>query len=417
MQAVILAAGQSSRFWPFNYQHKSLFKIMGRPLIWYTIEGLRKSKIHDIIIVQGKNKDIEKELRKYKTKARIKYVVQLKPKGTGSALAKAEKLIKEEFVLLGPHKIDIGDYLPSLISKFKKNPDRAVLLGVKTNQPWNFGILKLKGRKIIEIKENPRKGKEPSDIKATETYILPRVFFDYYKRVTKREESLIDAINLVIKKKGASLILLKEATSLKYPWDLLSANKYLLGKIKSKRQGKIEKSCKVSGALTVGKGSILKSGTYINGPVFIGKNCRIGPSCFIRGFTSIGDNCRIGNGVEIKNSIIGDSTNISHLSYIGDSIIGKKCNLGGGNITANVRFDKGTITSVIKGKKVDTKRKKLGFILGNNTKTGINTSFLPGVLIGSGCIIGPSSFIKENIEDNTIFYTKFKEVKKRKVRK
>jgi len=62
-QAVILAAGESSRFWPLNQKHKSLFKIMGRPLIWYTIESLKKAGIKDIIIVQGPKKDIEEELK------------------------------------------------------------------------------------------------------------------------------------------------------------------------------------------------------------------------------------------------------------------------------------------------------------------------------------------------------------------
>ena len=48
-QAVILAAGESSRFWPLNQRHKSLIKIMGRPLIWYTIEGLKKAGIKEIL--------------------------------------------------------------------------------------------------------------------------------------------------------------------------------------------------------------------------------------------------------------------------------------------------------------------------------------------------------------------------------
>jgi len=66
MQAVILAAGESSRFWPLNYQHKSFFKIMDKPLIWYTIEGLRKAKIKEVIIVQSPKRDVEKELKNYK---------------------------------------------------------------------------------------------------------------------------------------------------------------------------------------------------------------------------------------------------------------------------------------------------------------------------------------------------------------
>ena len=59
MQAIILAAGESSRFWPLNQKHKSLIKIMGKFLISYTIAGLRKLGVHDIIVVQGKEKDIE----------------------------------------------------------------------------------------------------------------------------------------------------------------------------------------------------------------------------------------------------------------------------------------------------------------------------------------------------------------------
>ena len=92
-QAVILAAGESSRFWPLNQKHKSLFKIMGKPLIWYTIEALRKSGIKEIIIVEGAKKDIEEALKKYKFPTlKIKYVLQPKPAGMGDALWRTKDL-------------------------------------------------------------------------------------------------------------------------------------------------------------------------------------------------------------------------------------------------------------------------------------------------------------------------------------
>jgi len=94
-QAVILAAGESSRFWPLNQKHKSLIKIMGRPLIFYTIESLKKAGIKDIIIVQGPKKDIEEELKDYQPN--IKYVIQEEPKGMGNALWQARDLIKGQF--------------------------------------------------------------------------------------------------------------------------------------------------------------------------------------------------------------------------------------------------------------------------------------------------------------------------------
>ena len=356
---------------------------MGRPLIWYTIEGLRKSGIKEIIIVQGPKKDVEKELKNYKFKnLKINFVILPKAKGSGSAVWQARNLINGPFIVAGPHRINIADYLPSLSAKFKNNKEKIILLGIKTNRPWDYGIIKFKGQKVLEIVENPKKGKEPSNTKTAETYIFPADFFDYYKRVPKGEANLIDAINLLIKERGAEIVLAKKApVSLKYPWDLFSVQEYLLKNAKTK--------------------------------IYIGKNCQISKNCFIRGLVSIGDNCRIGNSVEIKNSIIGDNTSIPHLNYIGDSIIGENCNFGAGVITANVRFDKKTIKSKVKGNLIDTQREKMGCIIGNNTQAGINVSLMPGVLIGSNCQIGPASLVRENIEDNTTFYSEFKGVHKK----
>lgn len=381
MQAVILAAGESSRFWPLNQKHKSLIKIMDRPLIWYTIDGLRKSGIKDIIIVQGPKKDIEKEFKNYNIKG-LKYVVQSQPKSTGDAIWQAKGLIKGNFLVLWPHKIDLGDYLPSFLAKGKENKNKIILLCSKTNRPWDYGILQFRDKKILKIVENPLKGEEPSDIRTSAAYLFPLNFFDYYKRVPQKEDNLIDAINLFIKEKGADFVLLKnEPVTLKYPWDLFSASEYLLKDVKTK--------------------------------VYIGKNCQISPNCHLRGPVSIGDNCKIGNSVEIKNSIIGDNSKIPHLSYIGDSIIGENCNIGAGTITANLRFDKKNIKSKVKGKLMDTGRNKFGCVIGDNTQIGINCSLMPGILIGSDCQIGPASLVRENIKDKIKFYTEFKGIKKK----
>mgnify|MGYP001559649563 FL=1 len=415
MKAVVLAAGESSRFWPFNQKHKSLFQIMSKPLIWYTLEGLGKSGIKDIIVVQGPEKIVEKELKNYKTKLKINYVAQAEPNGTGNALLQAKDLIKGPFVVIGAHKIDCGEYLPLLLKKSRQTPQKIVFLGVRTSRPQDFGILKFQDNKILEIVENPPEGKEPSDIKSTEAYVFPNNFFDYLKRVTEREQSLIDAANLFIKENGAEFVLLKEGTiSLKYPWDLLDVNDYSLKNIRTAIRGKVEKNCVISGAVVVERGSLVKSGAYIEGPVYIGRNCYIGPNCHIRNSTSIGDNCRIGNGAEIKNSIVGDNSKIPHLSFVGDSIIGDNCNLAAGTIAANFRFDKKTVKSVVKGQIIDTQKDKFGCAIGDNTQTGVNVSLMPGVIIGSNCAIGPNSLVIRNIEDDTVFYTKHMEVVKKR---
>jgi len=371
MQALILAAGESSRFWPLNQKHKSLIKIMGRPLIYYTIKGFKKAGIKEIIIVQGPQKDVEKELKFLKelSSLRIKYVVQAKPKSTADAIWQARNLLKEPFLLCWAHRVDIKEYLPSFLKKFALTKNKILFLGAKTERPGDYGMVKFKEKKFLEVVEKPDRGKEPSDIRTAGLYIFPVNFFAHYKR------NLIETINLLIKEKGAEFVLAKkEPLSLKYPWDLFSVRDYLFKNSKTK--------------------------------IYIGKNCRLSKNCYLRGFVSLGDNCKIGHSVEIKNSIIGDNSQILHLSYLGDSIIGENCNIGAGTITANLRFDRKPIKAKVKGKLIDTGREKFGCVLGNNTQTGINVSLMPGVLIGSNCQIGPNSVVFENIEDETNFYTR-----------
>ena len=127
-QAVILAAGESSRFWPLNQRHKSLLKIMGQPLICYTIKGLEKIGVKKIIIVQGPEKDIEKELKKYNLRANVEYVIQPEPKGTGNALWQVKNLIKGPFMVLNAERMDIQ----GIVSGERFPASKSILIGQKT---------------------------------------------------------------------------------------------------------------------------------------------------------------------------------------------------------------------------------------------------------------------------------------------
>ena len=90
-----------------------------------------------------------------------------------------------------------------------------------------------------------------------------------------------------------------------------------------------------------------------------------------------------------------DGTHVGHLSYVGDSVFGEKCNLGAGTIIANLRFDDGKIKMIIKDKAVDTGRRKLGAIFGDNVKTGIKSLFMPGVKVGANSWVGQTLWLKE----------------------
>ena len=202
---------------------------------------------------------------------------------------------------------------------------------------------------------------------------------------------------MLVNDKTMETIILQEWRDIVFPWHLLDANEELLKNIVKKIDGTVEKHITIKGDVIIGKNTTIMAGSYIEGPMVIGNDCKIGPNCHIRPFTSIGDKCHIGNACEIKNSIIMDETNVPHHNYVGDSIIGQNCNLGSGTKIANLRLDKKNIKVVLNGKKIDTKRKKLGTIIGDNVQTGINSTINIGTSIGNNVFIGPGAIVKGEI--------------------
>lgn len=201
-----------------------------------------------------------------------------------------------------------------------------------------------------------------------------------------------------------------------YPWDVLHVNELVLQNRTSYRlSGEVIPSGPVMDAITLNNGSRISSGVhiegtlilesgcrilpgvYIEGTVVIGKNCKIGPNCYLRGNTSIGDNCHIGQAVEVKNSIVMSQSNIGHLSYCGDSIIGEGVNFGAGTITSNYRHDGLNHKSIVEGRLMDTGRRKLGTVMGDHVHTGIHTSIYPGRKLWPNICTLPGAVVSKDV--------------------
>jgi UDP-N-acetylglucosamine diphosphorylase / glucose-1-phosphate thymidylyltransferase / UDP-N-acetylgalactosamine diphosphorylase / glucosamine-1-phosphate N-acetyltransferase / galactosamine-1-phosphate N-acetyltransferase len=182
-----------------------------------------------------------------------------------------------------------------------------------------------------------------------------------------------------------------------YAWDLIKVNEQLVGSLTENCiSGEVSPAANVEGFIEVGEGTRILPGVFIEGNVIIGKNCKIGPNCYIRGNTFIGDNCHIGQSVEIKNSVIMTKTNVGHLSYVGDSVLGFNVNLGAGTTTSNLRHDNGNHKSLIDGELVDTGRRKFGIVIGNGVHTGINTSLYPGRKLWPNTTTLPGEVLKKD---------------------
>jgi bifunctional UDP-N-acetylglucosamine pyrophosphorylase/glucosamine-1-phosphate N-acetyltransferase len=391
IQAVIMAAGKSTRTWPLTLtKPKPLLKVMNKEIIKHNLDALQGLVGEVIIIVGFKKEMIIEEIGHKYGKLKIRYAEQKTQLGTGHALKYVERLIKGKFIVMG------GDDI------FSKKDIKACLrhkyavLGCKVEDPGRFGVFVVKGKEVKKVVEKPKKF--VSDIANAGLYVFDKSVFKFKLRKSQRGEyEIVDYINALIKKERVVCENVKGRwLSVGYPWDLIEANNVLVSEIKNDIKGRIEKNVIVKGKLIVGKGTEILSGTYIKGNVIIGENCLIGPNCYLRGNTSIGDGCHIGQAVEIKNSVIMDNAKVPHLSYIGDSVIGENSNLGAGTITANLKHDNKNVRSVVKGKIVDTGRRKFGTIIADDVHTGIKTTIYPGRKIWPGVSTLPGEIIDKD---------------------
>lgn len=190
----------------------------------------------------------------------------------------------------------------------------------------------------------------------------------------------------------------KVSFRIRYPWDVIRANESFVGSLGGPViHGEIHPAAVIEGTILLGPGSRILPGVFIEGNVVIGANCKIGPNCYIRGSTSIGDNCHIGQSVEIKNCVILSKTNVGHLSYVGDSVLGEKVNFGAGTTTSNLRHDGKNHRSAVDGRLIDTGRRKFGAIIGDGVHTGINTSIYPGRKLWPGTTTRPGDIVQKDI--------------------
>lgn len=399
MDVLILAGGEGKRMRPLTLTRpKVMLNVCGKPILEWCLEILTKF-FDNINIVVGykKEKIIEYFGDSYNNK-KINYIEQKEQIGTGNAILIAENYIKGKFLVINGDLLFSENLIRNFLD-FSKNYKNAVCL-TKVEDPSQFGVLNIDENNLItDLEEKPLNPK--SNLINAGIYIFDESIFDLLKNLKKSERNeyeITDAIKILIKNKEIYGYFFNDFwADVGYPWNLLDVNEFLLKNIDGKIKGKIEEGVIIKNKekLYVGEGTEILSGTYIIAPCYIGKNCKIGPNTFIRPYTSIGNNCHIGAGVEIKNSIIFNNSNVPHLSYVGDSIIGENCNLGAGTIIANLRHDNANVKVNINENLIDSKRRKFGAIIGDNVKTGINTSILPGAVIYPNSKIQAHSIINK----------------------
>ncbi len=382
---------------------------MNKSILERTCQALVSAGVRQIILVVGfRSEKIRDRLGKGEAiGAELKYVKQKTAKGTADALGTCSNELQGEdrfLVLYGDDYYETG--VPrTFLAKARRI--KGVTIGTaNVRDVSSFGKIESKRGLVTEIQEKASRARaEPGQVNAG-IYLMDQSIFPAIRR-TKRsirgELELTDAVRILIK--GGTEVHTHPLDSrrwlgISYPWDMLEANQWILESEKSVSKGTIEKGVHISGSVALEEGSVVKAGSYLEGPVHVGKKCHVGPNSYLRPYSTLGDDVKVGAGCEVKNSIVMRNTRIPHLSYVGDSVIGEDCSLGAGTITANLRFDEAEVRSKIRGSWVNSGRKKLGAILGDRVRTGINVSIFPGVKVGGGSWIGPGAIVDRDVPSN-----------------
>lgn len=406
MQAVLLAAGASSRFWPLmEDRHKSLFVLMGKPLLQWTLESVQRAGVEEAVIVQGPERHAQAALANAHLKMKVRFAVQPQAKGMGDALLCAEPFLQDRFTLLHPYHFDAEFFLSRLNKQAQQAKTPIVLSAQRTERPWNYGVLQMDGQRAVRLVEKPEKGKEPSDLRVMGFYCLSKAFLDDYRAVQAHEYAFEDALQRCMDRGQVSAVEFDQETpSLKHPWDVLHGARLMLQRfVKGQAidpSAQIDETAVIKGDVFIGPNAKIFEHAVIKGPCYIGPNCVIGTGSLVRDHTILEEDVLIGAHCEVTRSVFGKGSS-THSGFFGDSILCAGAKAGAGTITANVRVDRKEIKSIVKGQRTPTNLTSLGAIVGENTALGIQTMLMPGVLIGSNCLVGPGETVAGSVPSGT----------------
>ena len=409
MKAVIIAAGKAERLRPLtSTRPKQLIPIGGRPQLEWLINGVADAGVKDILIVTHYME--EKIKNRFGDGSdlgvRLSYARQEEMMGTADAFRYAKDFVAgEDFIGMN------GDLFlsPGILGEVVKEHEEGELTvtGLERD-PYLYGALNLQGDKVLGIVEKPAPGTAPSNVTNAGIYVFPPGIFDAIKATKlspRGEYEVTDSVNnLIASGVSARVHMLDEGDWLDigHPWHVLEANTRALSRLESNIEGTVEEGAHIQGSVYVAPTARIRSGVYIEGPVYIGPDCDVGPNNYIRAGTTLVGGNRVGASCEVKNTILMEKAAIPHLSYVGDSIIGERCNLGAGTITANLRFDHKNVKMIVKDQRVDTGHRKLGIIMGDDCQTGVNVSLHPGVKVGAGAWIAPGVTVNKDVPEGIL---------------
>lgn len=396
-QAIVLAAGQSSRFHPFGGKHhKSEISLLGKPIIIRTIDQLFMLGLKKVVVVIGvQHYPLQQLLKKHpQYQKSLKIVTQQKPHGMADAILTAKELLNNIFLVVNAHHFKLQAAVQALI----QSQGQVSLLCQPTNQPQLYGIVTLDNQRVTSVVEKPQQPlKNPHRLLGV--YLLNRDFLQFMESQPTAEHQLELSLHQFAQRNEVIATLFDQPLpTLKYPWHLLSCKNQLLETMEHhiSPQATIADTALIKGKVYIETGALISDLAIVEGPAYIGRNAVVGQHCLVRKNSILEEGAEIQRYTEVANSLLLPGAHI-HSGFIGDSIIGQGVRIGAGFVTANRRFDRQPISTLVKGKKTNTHLTKLGVIVGRQSQIGIQVGTYPGVIIDNHSLTMPGTMVKKNI--------------------
>ena len=429
LSIVILAAGKGTRM---NSQlPKVLQPLAGKPILQYVLDTTYSLQPNNISIVAGHKSEMLRELIKDKN---ISWRIQDTQLGTGHAVIQAIPDLNSDktLILYGDVPLIKKADLQSLIKK--SDAGLAVMKHIK-NDANGYGRILRGDNKIQGIIEDKDCNKEQKKIKEINTgilaadtkylkqwlnrlsnensqkeyYLTDIVKFAVEDNITVSSHEVEEEISISGVNSKSELAYIERGLQLNKAEELMEKGVTVLdpnridirGQLKCGQDVTIDVGCIFEGNVNLGNNVLIKPYSFIKNSDIdenstieafshidsskVGSSCRVGPYARLRPGTVLESEVHIGNYVEIKNSLVDQGTKINHLSYIGDSEIGKNVNIGAGTITCN--YD-----GVDKHKT----------IIEDDVFVGSNTQIVAPLKVGKGATIGAGSTITKDVPKNDL---------------
>lgn len=443
--AVILAAGEGTRM--RSRTAKVLHPLLGRPLVHYPVDLCLRLGLKRVLVVVGAQAE---DIKKVLAGRPVEFVHQREPLGTAHAVLQTETALQgfagTLLVLAGDTPLLRDETVGSLIDTHTSAGAVATLLTARVADPTGYGriIRDRQGRlrRIVEEVEAQAKEKRISEINAGLYCFASQALFPALQRVpvsrVKGEFFLPVVVQVFLRRRikvhALPTVDPREALGINTREDLAQAATVLRARIHERLMAAgvtlldpaatyiddtvqigpdtvVYPGVTLQGATTIGAGSVLyphcriqdshlsEQVTVLDGSVIveseIAEGCVIGPYAHLRPATRLKRKAKVGNFCEVKKAVIGEGSKVPHLTYIGDTTMGEKVNIGAGTITCN--YD--------------------GFakhetIIEDEVFVGSNTNLVAPVTVGKGAIIAAGSTITEAVPPDAVAFGRAPQVTK-----